>query len=102
MDQIVLYILTVSYCLAPEGKTACEPTYDQYHFADANHCVLMRRNLVEYMDSFSNVILNKEKTRCDVAPVDIDKASWLLAPDRETALSEGKERLAFAEKKYGD
>ncbi len=102
MDHLILYILTVSYCLAPEGKTVCEQRNDHYTFTEAEHCVVMRHHMVKYLDRDPKLILYKEKTRCRVVPLAVDRASFMIRASKEKAISYGEDRLEFFEDKHAD
>lgn len=39
MDYIYIFVLTMSYCMSPEGKTVCERMVDTYRFVDQFECL---------------------------------------------------------------
>lgn len=61
---IQVFVLTLSECLAPAGKTICQEQELQLLFVTQADCELAREQLVFLLDRADNVIVNKEKTRC--------------------------------------
>lgn len=90
MEYIAIYVLTMSYCLAPKGKTACERQKDVYEFATALHCVRVRNELVMLYDEYyGNVILYPEQSKCEA------KAQLAVTTlDEDEALATGKRLLS--------
>ena len=61
---IQVFVLTISQCLAPAGKTICQEQELQLQFVALADCELAREQLVSLLDRANDVIVNKEKTRC--------------------------------------
>ncbi len=61
---IQVFVLTLSECLAPAGKTICQEQELQLQFVTQADCELAREQLVFLLDRADDVIVNKEKTRC--------------------------------------
>ncbi|MCH7852959.1 MAG: hypothetical protein IIB76_01325 [Proteobacteria bacterium] len=61
---IQVFVLTISQCLAPAGKTICQEQELQLQFVAQADCELAREQLVYLLDRADDVIVNKEKTRC--------------------------------------
>ena len=61
---IQVFVLTISQCLAPAGKTICQEQELQLQFVAQADCELAREQLVSLLDRANDVIVNKEKTRC--------------------------------------
>ena len=61
---IQVFVLTLSECLAPAGKTICQEQELQMLFVTEADCELAREQFVYLLDRADNVIVNKEKTRC--------------------------------------
>ena len=61
----VMWVLTMSYCQSPEGKTACEPVEDTYRFTDFVNCEVIHHEMVKLYDKYTNIILYKDKTKCE-------------------------------------
>lgn len=61
---IQVFVLTISQCLAPAGKTICQEQELQLQFVAQADCELAREQLVSLLDRAHDVIVNKEKTRC--------------------------------------
>jgi len=61
---IQVFVLTLSECLAPAGKTICQEQEIQLQFTTEADCELARDRLVSLGDRADDVIVNKEKTHC--------------------------------------
>ncbi len=61
---IQVFVLTLTQCLAPAGKTICQEQEVQMQFMDQVDCELAKEHLVSLMDRAEDVIVIKEKTRC--------------------------------------
>ncbi len=61
---IQVFVLTLSECLAPAGKTICQEQELQMQFTNQADCELAREQLVWLLDRSEDVIVNKNKTRC--------------------------------------
>jgi len=97
MEWIAIYVLTMSYCIAPEGKTVCERQDREYTFAESSDCVRMRNLLVDLYDRFPNVIVYSGESKCRV-----EVESVLTDPDREYVLERGNDDLKIAVEIWGD
>jgi hypothetical protein len=61
---IQVFILTVSECVAPAGKTVCQEQQLQMQFVDQSDCELALQQLVSLGERAENIIINKDKSRC--------------------------------------
>jgi len=61
---IQIFVLTVSECLAPAGKTICQEQELKVQFVTQADCELAREQLVRLMERSEDVIVNAEKTHC--------------------------------------
>ncbi|NOX70290.1 MAG: hypothetical protein GXP15_13960 [Gammaproteobacteria bacterium] len=61
---IQVFVLTLSECLAPAGKTICQEQEMQLQFTTEADCELAKEQLVSLMDRAEDVIVNREKTHC--------------------------------------
>jgi hypothetical protein len=61
---IQVFILTVSECVAPAGKTVCQEQQMQMQFVDQAECELALEQLVTLKESASDVIVYKDRSRC--------------------------------------
>jgi hypothetical protein len=61
---IKVIVLTLAECVAPEGKTVCQEQETQYHFVDEVECQKVLEQLINYRDSFENVIVNRADSNC--------------------------------------
>ena len=79
MEYIFVFVLTISYCQAPDGKTVCEQDTLRYNFTQATHCIEVRNNLVYFLDTYDNVIVYREKSKCHVEAEPV-----VTTPDADT------------------
>ncbi len=61
---IQVFVLTMSECIAPSGKTVCQQQEFQLEFATAQACELAREQLVSLKSQMDNVIVDRNRTRC--------------------------------------
>ena len=61
---IQVFVLTMSECIAPPGKTVCQQQEFQLEFATAEACELAREQFVALKSEMDNVIVNRDRTRC--------------------------------------
>jgi hypothetical protein len=61
---IQVFVLTLSECVAPSGKTVCQEQETQYVFFDRRDCEAALQELVEAKANDETVIVNKERSRC--------------------------------------
>jgi hypothetical protein len=64
MAWIQVFVLTLSECIAPAGKTVCQEQELQMQFVDQAECELALQQLVSLKDGADNVIVYKDKSRC--------------------------------------
>jgi len=61
---IQVFVLTLSECVAPPGKTVCQEQEVQYQFFDRRECESVLQQLVDYSSSSEHVIVNQQRSRC--------------------------------------
>ena len=61
---IQVFVLTMSECIAPSGKTVCQQQEFQLEFATAEACEIGREQLVALKSQMDNVIVDRNRTRC--------------------------------------
>lgn len=61
---IEVFVLTLSECVAPAGKTVCQEQQVQYQFFDRQECESVLQQLVDYSASSDNVIVNEQQSHC--------------------------------------
>ena len=66
---LVIYVLTLSLCIAPEGKTACEGWDRKIWFHHANDCLAARGDYLLLYENYPRAILYEEATKCEAAVV---------------------------------
>jgi hypothetical protein len=63
---IQVFVLTISECVAPTGKTVCQQQEYQLEFASAAACEVAREQFIALKSMSDNVIVDQERTRCAV------------------------------------
>ena len=58
-EYLVIYVLTLSLCIAPEGKQVCEKWESEYTFLNAYECMTARKDIVSLNDQHPRVIVEK-------------------------------------------
>jgi hypothetical protein len=66
---IQVFVLTLSECLAPAGKTVCQEQELQMQFLKQADCEIARDQFVALIELTDNSIVNKDKTRCTASAI---------------------------------
>ena len=61
---IQVFVLVMTECVAPAGKTVCQEQEVRYEFFDQNDCEVVLEQLLAAKDQSENVIVNREKSSC--------------------------------------
>lgn len=61
---IQVFVLSLSECTAPAGKTVCQEQEINYQFLDRADCESMLEQLIAYKDKAENVIVHADRSRC--------------------------------------
>ncbi len=61
---IQVFVLTLSECVAPAGKTVCQEREFEMQFVDRAACEVALEQMIWLADGAADVIINREKTRC--------------------------------------
>ena len=64
---IQVFVLTLSECVAPAGKTVCQENEIEMQFLTRADCEVALQELVSLKDQFDNVIVNRNKSGCSVS-----------------------------------
>lgn len=64
---IQVFVLTLSECVAPAGKTVCQENEIEMQFLSKGECEVALQELVSLKDQFDNVIVNRRKSGCSVS-----------------------------------
>jgi hypothetical protein len=64
---IQVFVLTLSECVAPAGKTVCQENEIEMQFLSKAECEVALQELVSLKDQFDNVIVNRQKSGCSVS-----------------------------------
>jgi len=105
---IQVFVLTLSECVAPAGKTVCQENEIEMQFLTKAECEIALEELVSLKSQFDNVIVNRQKSGCAVsareskayasleeAKAASDASAWrdVEAPEAAASLLPHKERL---------
>ena len=80
---IQVFVLTLSECIAPAGKTVCQEQQLQYQFADRANCEAVLEQLLEYKHNSEQVIVDADKSSCTPTIRQTQVFSSLDAANRE-------------------
>lgn len=61
---IQVFVLVMTECVAPAGKSVCQEQELRYEFFDKGDCEVVLEQLLAHKDSAENIIVNKEKSAC--------------------------------------
>lgn len=61
---IQVFVLLLTECVAPAGKTVCQEQELRYEFFDRDDCEIVLEQLLAHKDDAENVIVNREKSSC--------------------------------------
>jgi len=61
---IQVFVLTMSECIAPAGKTVCQEQELAYQFANEADCQAVMEALLHYKDESEQVIVDSSKAAC--------------------------------------
>jgi hypothetical protein len=64
---IQVFVLTLSECVAPAGKTVCQDHEIEMQFLSRAECEVVLQDLITLKDRFENVIINRQKSGCSVS-----------------------------------
>ena len=67
---IQVFVLTMSECVAPAGKTVCQEQEYQLTFATAESCEMARDQFVLLKSQSENIIVNRALTRCTESTIE--------------------------------
>lgn len=76
---ITVYILTFAECVAPAGKSVCQPQELELTFADQENCDTAMRQLIEVKDQMDNVIIDRDRTKCHSTAMRVEAYSTIEA-----------------------
>ncbi len=61
---IQVFVLTLSECVAPAGKTVCQEHEIEMQFLSQAECEVALEQLVSLKDQFDNIIVNRQRSGC--------------------------------------
>ena len=61
---IQVFVLLLSECVAPQGKTVCQEQQTRMEFVNRADCELALEQIIGYRDSSENIIVNRDKSSC--------------------------------------
>ena len=111
MAWIQVFVLTLSECLAPAGKTVCQEQELHMQFVNQADCEIARDQFIALIEITDNSIINKNKTRCtasaiqqqvfetlgEVKPASATDDNW-AAPEQDEPRSQDSAQVAHQER----
>lgn len=67
---IEVFVLTLSQCIAPSGKTICQEREFEMQFVERAACEMAMEQMLWLADGTDDVIVNRDKTRCVASAVE--------------------------------
>lgn len=64
---IQVFVLTMSECVAPAGKNICQEREYEIEFTNRAACEITMQQLVTLKGRTDDIIVNKDRTRCDAS-----------------------------------
>jgi len=61
---IQVFVLLVSECVAPAGKTVCQEQQVRMDFLTKADCELALQQILDHKDTAENIIVNRDKSSC--------------------------------------
>ncbi len=89
---IQIFILTLTQCIAPEGKMVCREETVEYQFADRIECEVALDRMLDVSSRVDNVIVDGNRSHCRAAAKEIkvfasaDEAIAQFAGDEHAAM----------------
>lgn len=81
---IQIFVLTLSECVAPAGKTVCQEQQFELEFLTRNDCEVALNELVELKSASDSVIVNRARSGC--APTARERDAYATLEDITAAL----------------
>ncbi|MDH4109304.1 MAG: hypothetical protein OEW35_13390 [Gammaproteobacteria bacterium] len=82
---IPVFVMILSECSAPAGKSVCQQRELHLQFVEQEQCELALRELVELKSLADNVIVDRERSRCERSARSIDTFESFAAIDERYA-----------------
>ncbi|MGI9271557.1 MAG: hypothetical protein ACR2QT_07275 [Woeseiaceae bacterium] len=92
---IQVFVLTLSECVAPAGKTVCQENEIEMQFLSEAECQVALEQLVTLKDQFENTIVNRHKSGCSASARQTDV--YASVDEAKAASDEGDWRSPSAE-----
>lgn len=61
---IQVFVLVITECVAPAGKTVCQEHELRYEFFERSDCDVVLEQLLEFKDNAENIIVNRDQSSC--------------------------------------
>ena len=97
---IPVFVLTLSECVAPVGKTVCRPQELHLQFVDRAECETALREIVELKSLAENIIVDRDASRCERSATTSCRASatrgspWWTSEARPSSAARSSRRPA--------
>ena len=94
-EYLIVYVLTLSLCIAPEGKQACMEYESEYTFLNPYQCMTVRKDLIMLQEQYTRVIVNEGASKCEM-----DIIPYELYSDEEEARAVGEKWFKESKELY--
>lgn len=94
---IQVFVLSLSECVAPAGKTVCQEQVVQYQFYDQAECEAVLQQFIKYSSGADNIIINAEKSQCLATVRQSQTFRTLQQANQELGTIENLETLPVAQ-----
>ncbi|HWM27437.1 MAG TPA: hypothetical protein VNQ14_03185 [Woeseiaceae bacterium] len=99
---IQVFVLTLTECIAPAGKSVCQEQQVQYQFVDKAECEAALQHLVDYSAGADKVLVNVDRSSCLPTTKEQPVFVSLDEANKELANAEGWGVLEPEQKKAAD
>jgi len=64
---IQIFILSMTQCIAPEGKMVCQEATVEYQFAEREDCQRALTQMLDMAERADNVLIDRSQSQCNAA-----------------------------------
>lgn len=91
---IKVFVLTLSECVAPAGKTACQPQEMEMQFLSRAECEAALVELIALKDQLPNTIVYRERSACAATAREVETFATAAAVQATNPNENWRERAA--------
>lgn len=85
---IQVFVLVITECVAPAGKTVCQEQELRYEFFEKGDCDVVLEQLLAHKDNAENIIVNRDKSSC--VPTARNQQVFRSPDDARSALADSE------------